>query len=225
MAKFNVSGLSIKDVASLDKNTIDQLAESKQLSKVVSRLVSAMNKRIRYLSKSDVGRLSPTYLAYEKRKSKNKGRDGFYSVKGKDTQQLKDLYRQLSRSLTHTTTLESGEEVEVTTARGWKKHRQEILNMIGYDFKDDQDREKKFWTLYHKFQEQDKSYKQYRRAISDRVLTFIANEIGSDFTDSEENIKKIQEKVDKLYEEITGEESDQETETGTSQFFADGGNV
>ena len=41
----------------------------------------------------------------------------------------------------------------------------------------------------------------------------------------EELFKKIQDKVDKLYEEITGEESDQETETGTSQFFADGGNV
>lgn len=224
MTKFDVTGLSIKDVASLGKSTIDQLSKS-DLSRVTSRLVSAMNKRIRYLSKSNIGRLSPTYQAYEKRVQKGLGRDGFYSVKGKSTQQLKDLYRQLSRSLTHKVTLESGEEVEVTSVRGWKKHRQDVLNQIGYDFNNDHDREKKFWELYRKFQEQDPSYKQYRKEVSDKVLTYIANEIGSDFTDSEKNIQMIKDKVDQLYEEFMGDESDQENETGTSQFFTDGGNV
>jgi len=214
MAKFDVTGLSIKDIASLGKSTIDQLSKS-DLSKVTSRLVSAMNKRIRYLGKNETGRLSPTYQAYEKRVQKGLGRDGFYSVKGKDPQQLKDLYRQLSKSLSS----------DVTTVRGWKKHRQEVLDQIGYNFNNDQDREKKFWELYRKFQEQDPSYKQYRKEISDKVLTYIANEIGSDFTDSEENIKMIQDKVDQLYEEFMGDESDQENETGTSQFFTDGGNV
>ena len=214
MAKFDVTGSSIKDIARLDKSTIDHLSKS-DLSKVTSRLVSAMNKRIRYLGKSDIGRLSPTYQAYERRVSKGLGRDGFYSVKGKDPQQLKDLYRQLSKSLNS----------DITTAKGWKKHRQEVFDRIGYNFNNDQDREKKFWKLYRKFQEQDSSYKQYRKEISDKVLTYIANEIGSDFTDSEENIQMIQDKVDQLYEEFMGDESDQENETGTSQFFTDGGNV
>ena len=214
MAKFDVTGLSIKDIASLGKNTIDQLSKS-DLAKVTSRLVSAMNKRIRYLGKNATGRLSPTYQAYERRKQKGLGRNGFYSVKGKDPQQLKDLYRQLSKSLNS----------DVTTVRGWKKHRQNVLDQIGYDFNNDQEREKKFWELYRKFQEQDPSYKQYRKEISDKVLTYIANEIGSDYTDSEENVNKIQSKVDQLYEEFMGDESDQENETGTSQFFTDGGNV
>lgn len=214
MAKFDVTGLSIKDIASLGKNTIDQLSKS-DLSRVTSRLVSAMNKRIRYLGKSEVGRLSPTYQAYERRVQKGLGRDGFYSVKGKDPQQLKDLYRQLSKSLNS----------DVTTVRGWKQHRKEVLDQIGYDFNNDQDREKKFWELYRKFQEQDPSYKQYRKEISDKVLSYIANEIGSDYTDSEENIKMIQDKVDELYEEFMGEENDEDQETGTNQFFTDGGNV
>lgn len=214
MSKFDVTGLSIKDIASLGKSTIDQLSKS-DLSKVTSRLVSAMNKRIRYLGKNEIGRLSPTYQAYEKRVRKGLGRDGFYSVKGKDPQQLKDLYRQLSKSLTS----------DVTTVKGWKKHRQEVFDKLGYNFNNDQDREKKFWELYHKFQEQDPSYKQYRKEISDKVLTYITNEIGSDYTDSEENIQKIKDKVDQLYEEFMTNESDQETETGTSQFFTDGGNV
>lgn len=214
MSKFDVTGLSIKDIASLSKSTIDQLSKS-DLSKVTSRLVSAMNKRIRYLGKNAIGRLSPTYQAYEKRVRKGLGRDGFYSVKGKDPQQLKDLYKQLSKSLTS----------DVTTVKGWKKHRQEVFDQLGYDFNNDQDREKKFWELYRKFQEQDPSYKQYRKEISDKVLSYIANEIGSDFTDSEQNIQKIQDKVDQLYEEFMGDESDQENETGTSQFFTDGGNV
>ena len=214
MTKFDVTGLSIKDIVSLGKNTIDQLSKS-DLAKVTSRLVSAMNKRIRYLGKNATGRLSPTYQAYERRKQKGLGRDGFYSVKDKDPQQLKDLYRQLSKSLNS----------DVTTVRGWKKHRQDVLDKIGYDFNNDQDREKKFWELYRKFQEQDPSYKQYRKEISDKVLSYVANEIGSDYTDSEENIKKIQTKVDQLYEEFMGDESDQENETGTSQFFTDGGNV
>lgn len=224
MTKFNVTGLSIKDIANLGKNTIDKLSKS-DLSRVTSRLVSAMNKRIRYLGKSAIGRLSPTYQAYERRLQTGKGRDGFYSVRGKDPQQLKDLYRQLSKSLTHKVTLESGEEVEVTSVRGWKKHRQDVLNQIGYNFQNDQDREKKFWELYRKFQEQDKSYKQYRKEISDKVLFYIANEIGSDFTDSEENIQKIRDRVDQLYEEYMSDENEQEKETGTSQFFTDGGNV
>ena len=214
MVKFDVTGLSIKDIASLDKSTIDHLSRN-DLSKVTSRLVSAMNKRIRYLGKNATGRLSPTYQAYERRKQKGLGHDGFYSVKGKDPQQLKDLYKQLSKSLNS----------DVTTVRGWKKHRQDVLDQIGYDFNNDQDREKKFWELYRKFQEQDPSYKQYRKEISDKVLSYVANEIGSDYTDSEENIKKIQDKVDQLYEEFMGDESDQENETGTSQFFTDGGNV
>lgn len=224
MANFDVTGLSIKDVSRLDKNTIDKLSKS-DLSRVTSRLVSAMNKRIRYLGKSEIGRLSPTYQAYERRKSKGSGRDGFYSVKGKDTQQLKDLFRQLSKSLTRTTTLESGEEVELTTTRGWKKHRQDILDQLGTDFGGDLNTEKKFWELYHKFQEGDPSYKHYRKDVSDKVLTYIANEIGGDFSDSEENIKRIKDKVNQLYEEYSGNESQQEKITGTSQFFTDGGNV
>ena len=62
MSKFDVTGLTIKDIASLNKSTIDTLSKS-DLSKVTSRLVSAMNKRIRYMGKSEIGRLSPTYQA------------------------------------------------------------------------------------------------------------------------------------------------------------------
>lgn len=224
MAKFNISGLSIKDVARLGKEKLDQLNKS-DLARVTSRLVSAMNKRIRYLGKSDIGRLSPTYIAFEKRKNKNLGRDGFYSVKGKDRAELMNLYNQLSKSLTKTTTLSSGEEVEVTTVRGWKKHRQDIFNTIGYDFSDDHIREKKFWELYHKYQQYDKSYKNYRKDVSDKVLSYIANEIGSDYSSSQENFDKIKAKIDQLYEELKGEENDQEDKTGVSQFFTDGGNV
>lgn len=224
MKKFDVTGLSIKDVAKLDKNIIDKLSKS-DLSRVTSRLVSAMNKRIRYLGKSEIGRLSPTYQAYERRKSSGSGRDGFYSVKGKDTQQLKDLYKQLSKSLTRTTTLESGEEIELTTTRGWKKHRQEVLDQLGTDFGGDLETEKKFWELYRKFQEGDPSYKHYRKEVSDKVLTYIANEIGGDFSDSEENMQRIKDKVNQLYEEYSSNESEQEKITSTSQFFTDGGNV
>lgn len=226
MAKFDVSGLSIKDVAKLDKKSLNQLSKS-DLSKVTSRLVSAMNKRIRYLGKSEIGRLSPTYKAYERRKDRGAGRDGFYSVKGKNRMELNNLFKQLSESLTKEVRLENGKEVDITTVKGWKKYREDFFNQIGYDFKDDYDRERKFWELYRKYQEQDSNYKnsKYRKEISDRVLTYIANEIGTDYTDSEENIQRIKDKIDQLYEEIKGEENEQETKTGVSQFFTDGGNV
>lgn len=230
MANFNVSGMSIHDIARLDKDTLNSLSKS-DLSKVTSRLVSAMNKRIRYLSKSDIGRLSPTYQAFERRKNKGLGRDGFYSVKDKDRAELNNLYRQLSKSLTSKVRVEGedGEDefVDVTTVRGWKKHRQELLDQIGYDFKNDYEREKKFWELYRIYQEQDASFKnsRYRKDISDKVLTYIANELNSDFSSSQENIDKIKNKIDQLYEEVKGEESEEENEIGTSQFFTDGGNI
>ena len=184
-SNFDVSGLSIKDISKMNKSQLDSLSP-KDLSKVTSRLVSAMNKRIRYLGKSEIGKLSPTYQAYERRIEKGLGREGFYSVKGKSRSELNNLFKQLSKSLTNKVELSTGNEVDLTTARGFKEYRKDVYNKLGVDLSQDIETERQFWELYRKYQEQDEEYSNTiksdegkKKHISDKILYYIANQFSS----------------------------------------------
>lgn len=126
----NISGLMIEDIYQLNLGTID---DDKLLKQVTSRLVSAMNKRIARLGKSEIGRLSPTYQRFE--------RKGKYSVKGLDREQTIALANQLRESMKKRTSLKE-----------WKAYRKETLNKIGIEFNTIDD-EKHFWEMYRNFEQ------------------------------------------------------------------------
>ena len=113
---FNVSGKSIKDLIDLDIDTINRMSRS-DLSKVVSRLVSASNKRIRRAKASGVDELSPAYAKERK----------MFSVKGKNVGQLKNEYKKLKNFLT----LETSSQRKTTTSKGFRQVQKKVDKRIG----------------------------------------------------------------------------------------------
>lgn len=133
---FNVKGKTIKDLIDLDIDTINRMTRS-DLSKVVSRLVSASNKRIRRAKASGVDELSPAYIKDRK----------MFSVKGKNVGQLKNEYKKIKNFLT----LETSSQRKTSTSKGFRQVQKKVETRIG-KFKSD-NQEKKFWKAYRKLEE------------------------------------------------------------------------
>lgn len=89
---MNVKGLSIKDILNMDFEDVQKLSR-KELSQVTSRLVSASNKRIRRLEKTDLGE-SPALRSLKARTG-----DIRLSVKGKSQGQLQRTFTEAKHFL------------------------------------------------------------------------------------------------------------------------------
>lgn len=103
--EIDVNGFSIQDIINMDYDFIRQLSRS-QLSKLTSRLVSAANKRIRILEKSDIGLHSFALKNLMARTGSEK-----LSVKGKSQGQIQNVFSTAKNFLTSKT----------STVRGFKR--------------------------------------------------------------------------------------------------------
>ena len=103
--EIDVTGFSIQDIVDMDYEFIRSLSRS-QLSKLTSRLVSATNKRIRSLKKSELG--SHSY-ALQNLLRRTGGEQ--LSVKGKSQGQIQNIFSIAKNFLTSKT----------STIRGFKK--------------------------------------------------------------------------------------------------------
>lgn len=108
---INVNGLSIKDILNMDLYSLNQ-TDTKNLA---NRLVSASNKRLRYLErdKSGHGVASP---AYKKVMDK-----GVFSVKGKKRSQVMNEIKRMREFLS----------AKSSTTRGWNAIRRKVERRIG----------------------------------------------------------------------------------------------
>lgn len=183
------------------KNTAMELANTMTFTKfkklpieeqrrVTSILVSAMNKRIKRLGETEIGKLSPTYQAYLNRQKEGKGNDGYYSIKDirNSTDDLHNRFEALAESLK-----------KATSVREWKALRNKTLSALNLEGID-MESEKAFWSMYRKFQEDKTQYKKYKKEISNKVLYYIARTFegrGYDYTDKTR--KKIMEFVKSEY--------------------------
>ena len=184
----------------------------KEQKRITYILTSAMNKRIKRLGMSEVGRLSPTYQAYEKRISEGKGREGYYSIRGiKSTGELYNRFESLASSLKSSTSVTE-----------WKKLRNKTLSALNLDGITPED-EKAFWSMYRKFQEDAKKYKKYRKEISDKILYYIARNFegkGYDYTKSSRD--KIMKYVRYEYEKDKQAKTRRDREHSTSVYVSEG---
>lgn len=98
---MDVKGLSIKDILNMDFADIQKLTR-KELAKVTSRLVSASNKRIRRLEKSNLGE-APSLRSLKTRTGENR-----LSVKGKSQGQLQRTFTEAKHFLNLKTSTISG---------------------------------------------------------------------------------------------------------------------
>lgn len=195
----------------IDYKKFKSLSDKEQ-RRVTSILTSAMNKRIKRLGMSEIGRLSPTYQAYERRLNEGKGRDGYYSIRGiKSTSDLYNRFESLAESLKASTSVTE-----------WKKLRNKTLSELNLE-DISLDDEKAFWSLYRKFQEDSKRYKKFRKEISDKILFYIAREFenkGYDYTKSTKD--KIMKYVRDEYENEKARRTQQNRQRSSSVYVSEG---
>ena len=136
---MDVTGLSIKDIINMDWEDVAKLTR-KELATLTSRLVSASNKRLRRLEKSDYIGESPAYRSVRARTG-----DTRFSVKGKSHGQIERTFKEAKHFLTLKTSTLSGYKSVL------KNVRETINTKIGRRVTD-MDVSKLFNTL-HKAQE------------------------------------------------------------------------
>ena len=111
---MNVDGLSIQDILNMDYADVAKLSR-KELSKITSRLVSASNKRLRRLEKSDYIGESPAYRSVRIRTG-----DVRFSVKGKSQGQLQNVFTEAKHFL----------NLKTSTLKGYKNVIKNIKDTI-----------------------------------------------------------------------------------------------
>lgn len=180
---ISVSGVSVEDLIK-GKYNFDNVSD-KSVKQMTSRLVSAMNKRIARLGKSEIGKLSPTYKKFE--------RKGKYSVKSLSRSQTIGLFNELRESMSKKTSLSA-----------FKEYRSDLYNKLGIDFKGDIETEKKFWEVYNKYEEADKENQNWRNGGgSPEVISYMFNNMNWEEATIEEKTTRINE----LYEQIERQEA------------------
>lgn len=178
---INVSGLGIEEILSMDFDDINKLNRS-DLSKLTSRLVSAGNKRIRRMEKSEKGMTSPIFTNLQGKK---------FSVKGKNTNQLRQEFATIKNFL----------EGKTSGIRKWEREKKEIAKRSGFENVKDS---KKFWEFYSNFAKNNEDLVKARG--SDRVQQMLYQEFSQ--IDSDEFMGKFFEDVERGYIEEELEEFD-----------------
>lgn len=192
-ATIDLTGKSIQDIMNLDID-INKLSRG-DLSRVVGRLVSASNKRIRNLEKTSIGKLSP---AYQSRMQHG----GQFSTKGLDTNQLRHLFGQTKGFL----------ELKTSTTSGWKELRTGIADKLGIEL-DTETKAKRFWKAYREITEsQNIPSKNVRsRYNSERIQEMLATQYGmkGGFNQRRSDIiDRVNQKITQIYEEEQKEQYD-----------------
>ncbi len=177
----------------MDIRTFNKLNVS-EMRKVVGRLVSAGNKRVRNFQKA--GESSPAIRQLEKS-------GGLLSTKGKDLNALRSEYSRAKNFL----------ESKSSTRAGWKTIKKETIeNMRKQGVDITPDKLDKVLKVYERL-------KQIDPSITAKALKYkTMNEISSmpEQMDVEEMILAMEDRIDELYEENSGVENEF---TGVSGFF------
>lgn len=190
-----VSGMSIQDIMNMDINTFNKLSTS-ELRKVVGRLVSAGNKRLRSFEKA--GESSPSTRYVEKS-------GGKFSTKGKDLNALRAEYTRAKTFL----------QSKTGTRRGWKKVKKETISGLKkYGVEMNEDQFEGVWQAYEDLKEL--SPEVANRGLKYSVLKDIADMVTDPNKSADEIATALHDNLSKIYEE-QAELNDEFT--GVSGFF------
>lgn len=185
---FSVSGKSIADLTRLSPKEIQSFKRT-ELAKVVTRLASAANKRIKRLQKSGVS------------SSALQAVDGRFSVSGKNMAELKEEYKRVKSFLgAETSTVTGAKKVRANVIEGARKRGVEISEK-DYD---------KFFRAYEELKKVDPS-------VQDKLMKYnvwgeLTEQIktGASMTDI---LIKMQENLGNIYEKRFSTDKD------FSEFF------
>ncbi len=191
--KVNLKG-SISYLQNLSNRQLTNLTRN-ELAKVVSKLASAANKRIKRLLQNNVP--SPALIGrFERGKI-------HFSVKGKNVDELKKEYLEVKSYLS----------AETSTVKGARKVMNTVINTLknekGIEITEDQ--YSAFFRIYEAVKERD-PYISLQN-IKYQVFEAIANEI--DFSSADDIVKNIIENLEELYKQSMKESDDYDL----SRFF------
>ena len=190
-----VSGMTIHDILNMDNKTFNSLNTS-DLRKVVGRLVSAGNKRLR--SFESKGESSPATRHVART-------GGEFSTKGKDLNALRSEYTRAKNFLQSKTGTRKGwKQVKKETISGLKKHG---VEMTEQQFND-------VWKAYEDLKEL--SPEVANRGLKYSVLKDVANMVTDTNKSADEIATALHENLSSIYEEQAGLENGID---GVSGFF------
>lgn len=98
--KFDIAGKSIESILAMDFNELQKL-QRKDFARVTSRLVSAVNKRLKRLETSPEGQQSPAYISRMEA-------GGKLSVRNKNLNELRETFREAKEFLNKKTSSRRG---------------------------------------------------------------------------------------------------------------------
>ena len=170
---MNVKGLKISDILNMDWSDLNAFT-AKELKQLTSRLVSAANKRVRKLEKSELGTSSPAYQTVAKR-----GR--LFSVKGKNVNQVRNEFKLVSNFL----------KMKTSTVSGWKSYQKDVADKMkrasGIDInKWSNVNKSKMWAVYRKFEELHGG--EFKKGDSDRIIQFLMETLDKTETMTEDEL-------------------------------------
>ena len=178
MKGFNVKGKSVEDLSNLSMGEFSSLTRS-ELSKVVSRLSSTANKRMKRLENNGIQ--SPSY-----RGAISSG--GKFGSKGKTLNELRSEYMRVTGFL----------KSKTSTIRGYKKVRKDLITRIGAN-KDDltKDIEDKLWSVYNEMG----SLSAFIQGSGDRQKFIYDTIIDNPKASISELINSVSDKLTEVYED------------------------
>ena len=190
-----VSGLSIQDILNMDNATFNKLSTS-DMRKVVGRLVSAGNKRLRSFERA--GESSPATRHVAKS-------GGSFSTKGKDLNALRSEYTRAKNFL----------QSKTGTRKGWKQVKKETIS--GLKKNGVQMNEKQFDKLWKSYEDlKELSPEVANRGLKYSVLKDVADMVIDDNKSAEEIATALHENLSQIYEQQVELENGVD---GVSGFF------
>ena len=190
-----VSGLSVQDILNMDNETFNKLSTS-DMRKVVGRLVSAGNKRLRSFEKA--GESSPA----TRRVSRS---GGAFSTRGKDLNALRSEYTRAKNFL----------QAKTGTRKGWESFKRDTISALkekGVDMT-----EKQFddvWKAYEELKEL--SPEVANRGMKYSVLKDVADMVTETDASADEIATALHKNLSQIYEEQVGLDNGVD---GVSGFF------
>lgn len=190
-----VSGMSVQDILNMDIKTFNALNTS-DMRKVVGRLVSAGNKRLRSFERA--GESSPATRHVEKS-------GGAFSTKGKDLNALRSEFTRIKNFM----------QSKTGTRKGWKQVKKEVnagLKKHGIDMTESQFND--VWKAYEELKEL--SPEVANRGLKYSVLKDVADMVADTNKTADEIATAIHQNLSQIYEEnaVLSNGAD-----GVSEFF------
>lgn len=189
--KSIVSGLTIDTILNMDIKTFNRLDKS-DLQKIVGRLVSAGNKRIRALEKANIETPATKYV---------KDTGGKFSTRGKSLNQLRSEYIRAKNFI----------NAKTSSVSGWKKVKREtVKGLKGSGVNVNANNLDSVLMAYEKLKSIDPSVGE--RQLKYKVMGRIVDEI--DHKTPEQIALELSGRINEIYES-----SIEEDDTGLSDFF------